>query len=92
MATGDSQRDILLGLDQKVDTLIVQMATVIANATTAADFVKDHENRIRRLEAWRYKGMGMIAAFTFAITVVATASWHIWGVAGPVQYVYLFGL
>ncbi len=39
MATGDSQRDILLGLDQKVDTLIVQMATVIANATTAADFV-----------------------------------------------------
>lgn len=74
-----TQKDILLGLDQKVDTLIVQMATVVANALTNSDVTKDHEERLRRLEAWRYKGMGMVAAFTFAITIVATASWHVWG-------------
>ena len=74
-----SQKDILLGLDQKVDTLIVQMATVIANADTSSEAVRDHEQRLRRLEAWRYKGMGMVAAFTFVLTVIATASWHIWG-------------
>ena len=80
MADGDmTQRDILLGLDQKVDTLIVQMATVVANAITSSDQTQDHEQRIRKLEAWRYRGMGMVAAFTFAITIVATASWHIWG-------------
>lgn len=74
-----TQKDILLGLDQKVDTLIVQMATVVANALTNSDVTKDHEERLRKLEAWRYKGMGMVAAFTFAITIVATASWHVWG-------------
>ena len=76
---GMSQKEILLGLDQKVDTLIVQVATMVANAVTSSDQAKDHEDRIRKLEAWRYKGMGMIAAFTFAVTIVATASWHIWG-------------
>ena len=74
-----SQKDILLGLDKKVDTLIVQMATVVANADNYSSDIADHEQRIRKLEAWRYKGMGMVAAFTFALTLIATASWHIWG-------------
>lgn len=80
MSDGEmTQRDILLGLDQKVDTLIVQMATVVANASTSNEMAADHEQRLRKLEAWRYRGMGMIAAFTFIVTVIATASWHIWG-------------
>lgn len=74
-----TQRDILLGLDQKVDTLIIQMARVIANADTSGDTLKDHEMRLRKLESFRYRGLGMIAAFTFALTIIATASWHIWG-------------
>jgi hypothetical protein len=62
-----SQKDILLGLDQKVDTLIVQMATVIANADNSGDIVKDHEARLRRLEKWRY-GFPSIAVLSLIVS------------------------
>ena len=74
-----TQRDILLGLDQKVDTLIIQMATVVANAGTSDDTLRDHESRIRKLENYKARSMGVMAALTFALMILATASWHIWG-------------
>ena len=55
MAEGDlTQRDILLGLDKKVDTLMIQMATAIANLTNNDGALSDHETRIRKLERFRY--------------------------------------
>lgn len=54
---------------------------------------KDHEDLEKRLQAhekavnealsglasWRNRVLGGVAVLTFAITTIATASWHIWG-------------
>ena len=54
---------------------------------------KDHEDLEKRLEeldkqitsaldglsGWRNRVLGGVTVLTFAITIVATASWHIWG-------------
>lgn len=45
---------VLQRLETKVDTLIVQVATLIAHTDSSSDVIKDHESRIRRLEKWRY--------------------------------------
>jgi hypothetical protein len=48
--SGATQRDILLKLDEKVDTLIIQMATMVANSVSFSQRSDDHEKRIRFLE------------------------------------------
>lgn len=73
MADGDmTQRDILLGLDQKVDTLIIQMATVIANADTSGSTLQDHETRIRSLERFRF-AFPSVAVLGFVGSLAALA-------------------
>ena len=39
----------------------------------------DHAKVLGSLVAWRNRIIGAIAVVTFALGVVATASWHIWG-------------
>jgi hypothetical protein len=69
MADGElTQRDILLGLDKKVDTLMIQMATAIANLTNNDDSIVDHERRIRSLERFRY-AFPSLSVLSFLVAV-----------------------
>lgn len=52
--TGLSQRDILLRLDTKVDTLVESVGTIKANADNSLKVQEDHETRIRALERFRF--------------------------------------
>lgn len=72
-------RDTLKDLIRKFDDLRDVTSTMNTVVGVTGVQVQDHEKRIRRLEAWRWKSAGIAAALAFALTTVATASWHIWG-------------
>jgi hypothetical protein len=56
-------KDIVLGLDAKVDTLIVGMAELKGQLTPTVAAVADHETRIRKLES---TGLRLSGAWTMA--------------------------
>lgn len=45
-----TQRDILIGLDKKVDDVRDAVATLVEKSSNQADVLDDHETRIRALE------------------------------------------
>lgn len=62
-------KDIVLGLDAKVDTLIVGLAELKGSVTPTLAQVADHEKRIRSLES---SGMRLSGAWT-TLGIVASA-------------------
>lgn len=72
-------RDALKDLIRKFDDLREDTSTINTVLGVTGAQVQDHEKRLRRLETWRWRSTGIAAALAFALTTIATASWHIWG-------------
>lgn len=64
----DALRAELVGLELR---LVEKLATKTEHDGLAS--------RVDKLERWRAYSMGITAALTFGLTLVATVSWHIWG-------------
>lgn len=75
MATPGSEnvttKDIVLGLDTKVDALIVGVAVMNGQLTPALATVTDHEMRIRALESGRSRLAGIWMAVSIAGAAIA---------------------
>lgn len=69
---GLTQRDILIRVDGKVDTLSADMSEVKANAVNAALLAQDHERRIRALEKFRY-AIPSVAILSLLVSIVLMA-------------------
>lgn len=79
MAAGENvtTKDIVLGLDAKVDALIVGLAELKGSVTPSLAQVADHEKRLRKLETSSIRLSG-------AWTAVGVAASAFAGIAGLV--------
>lgn len=68
--TSITTKDIVLGLDRKVDDLIVGLAEIKGTLSPTVAQVADHEVRLRSLERFRHA----IPSVTFLSAVGATAA------------------
>ena len=66
---GFSNKEMLVMLIQKVSDLEAKIE--VKN--------QDHEARLRALEGWHSRNIGVMGLMVFIMPVLATISWHLWG-------------